>query len=466
MGNILYHHFPRFDSYKLVSKPFLIDSKFYDFVGSYYSVLDTAGNLLNKYVFYNDSIMNHSNTGFSESVFEHHTCYASGAITFFDTIYHGYPLIIKADSALNVQWAHYITSLENVAFFDKTCLGVDGSIYSLIKYDSVYISTDSTAYGIAKFDTLSGSLQWAKKYLKSPYIIKDIIPFDSTSILMYGMNDEHFVGGTNPYWDDSLFVMRIDTGGNVIGFRKYRQGTTGLLFVSQIINASDGGFILTGGFAEDTIANGKILMIKFDNQLNIQWARKHFASDGYAYSNSVIQTNDGGYLVCGGATLGPGPNDVYAYIIKTDSLGSAGCEEDTLAGITYTTMNVTPVDLNYTTDTISIYTAPVAIGDTMMGSFTEYDACVFLGVPEFSIQQNNGLLIYPNPATTIINIQLKPNTTATQIDVYDMQGRLVLQSNDVNSYPLQLNVAALVKGMYVVRVSCGESSFMGRVVVE
>ncbi|MEO8149009.1 MAG: T9SS type A sorting domain-containing protein [Bacteroidia bacterium] len=470
-GNYLYHKLPR--TYIGISDHSLhiLNDKIL-FGRGWLSVLDSTGDLISKHVFYNDSIMGIPNVGLFDIVTDDESnIFYSGGINFYDTIYHNYPFVYKTDSLLNIKWSKYIPSVNGLAtFFIHPIIGKDGGFYNLLSHDSTSLSHDFI-YSVVKFDTINGNLLWAKKYLEPPYSIKNILPFDSSSFLLYGTNDDH-ENAITPYWDDSLIVVRVDTSGNVMWCRKYKT-LAGVIAVnnilSRIINTNDNGFLLAGaeyGFQGMSLIGASIIMVKFDSQFNIQWARKHTTSFGGSGGKSVIQTNDGGYLVSGIATLGPGPNDVYAYIIKTDSLGSAGCEEDTLTGIAYTIMNVTPVDLNYTTDTISIYTAPVAIGDTMMGSFTEYDACVFLGVPEVNGQKSNGLLIYPNPATIVINIQLKPNTTATQIDVYDMQGRLMLHSNDVNSYPLQLNVAALVKGMYVLKVSCGESSFMGRVVVE
>ena len=462
-GNFLYFKLPEFGFYyyDLISARCFND-KIY-FVSRYnFVVTDTACNVLTKKIIYNDSIFGIPNVAITRSITtDDKITYSAGGIG--STTGQGYSsIVIKFDSIGNILWSRYINGVPYITVISKPILNYDGSLYVLLRLDSSgqYKSTE-----IAKLDTSIGKLIWSKKYFESPYVIKDIMPYDSISVLLYGMNDEH-PNGIHPYWDDSLIVMRIDTGGNVMWCRKYREGTTGLLFVQKIINTTDSGFLLTGSYAEDSNATGKTLIIKFDSQFNIQWARKHQASLGSSYGKSVIQTNDGGYLVSGGATLGPGPNDVYAYIIKTDSLGSAGCFEDTLAGIVYTTMTVTPVDLNYTTDTISIYTAPVAIGDTMMGSFTEYDACVFLGVEEVSLQNNNELIVYPNPASDVVRILLPQNQTAKQIEVYDIQGREVMQSDKVNSYPLQLDVSALMRGIYVVRVVCKENTFTARLVVE
>ena len=210
-------------------------------------------------------------------------------------------------------------------------------------------------------------------------------------------------------------------------------------------------------------------MVKFESQFNVQWGRSHY----YGNPNTVIQTSDGGYLVAGSAAAVSGPGfNFYSYIIKTDSLGLSGCYEDTLVGVTYTTMSVTPVTMNYTTDTVSIYTMLTTAGDTMLGTCSEYDACILLGVaPTVTVKNTNSpLLVYPNPASTVLSIQpptLKNNNEVVKsISLYDMQGRLVLQSTAVYQYPLQLNVAGLTPGIYAVKVICTATSYYAKVVVK
>ncbi|MBL7927836.1 MAG: T9SS type A sorting domain-containing protein [Bacteroidia bacterium] len=78
----------------------------------------------------------------------------------------------------------------------------------------------------------------------------------------------------------------------------------------------------------------------------------------------------------------------------------------------------------------------------------------------------NKIKIYPNPATSILNIQIPSNQKANKVEMYDMQGRLVLLSNAVNHNPLPLNVAGLTPGIYAVKVICNASTHYTKVVIE
>ena len=61
----------------------------------------------------------------------------------------------------------------------------------------------------------------------------------------------------------------------------------------------------------------------------------------------------------------------------------------------------------------------------------------------------NNLVIYPNPASSILNIDNAENST---IEVYDLLGRIVLSRTNI-SLKEQLNVSELNSGTYLIRIS-------------
>lgn len=64
-------------------------------------------------------------------------------------------------------------------------------------------------------------------------------------------------------------------------------------------------------------------------------------------------------------------------------------------------------------------------------------------------QLSTQLLVYPNPATDVLNL----NDTYEQVQVYNMQGQLILSKSKSN----QLYVSELPPGTYFVRVNDGSS---------
>jgi hypothetical protein len=71
---------------------------------------------------------------------------------------------------------------------------------------------------------------------------------------------------------------------------------------------------------------------------------------------------------------------------------------------------------------------------------------------------------YPNPVSDILNLQYSPDVTPKQIELYDLQGRLVqTQSKNLES----LNMVGLPAGTYTMRVMLeGGKVFSDKVVKE
>ncbi len=67
----------------------------------------------------------------------------------------------------------------------------------------------------------------------------------------------------------------------------------------------------------------------------------------------------------------------------------------------------------------------------------------------------NKILVYPNPATSVINLQLdKPSSSELVIWLMDEAGRQVLQNRlPANSSSLSLNVSRLSRGAYILRIT-------------
>jgi fimbrial isopeptide formation D2 family protein len=74
-----------------------------------------------------------------------------------------------------------------------------------------------------------------------------------------------------------------------------------------------------------------------------------------------------------------------------------------------------------------------------------------LGVGTFDV---NNLVVYPNPAREIVNIQLKNSTeTLQKITIYDMVGKTILSLSANNTQQTSINVGSLAKGVYMIEVT-------------
>lgn len=90
---------------------------------------------------------------------------------------------------------------------------------------------------------------------------------------------------------------------------------------NSIQKTSDGGYIITGGkLSWNTFWYEALYLVKTDESGHLQWAKSYGEDDGYEIGHSVLQTNDGGYIVIGETSnFGQGGLDIF--LIRTNSIG-------------------------------------------------------------------------------------------------------------------------------------------------
>ena len=103
-------------------------------------------------------------------------------------------------------------------------------------------------------------------------------------------------------------------------------------------------------------------------------------------------------------------------------------------------------ELCYTVRIVGTATDPVASNNTK---------CVTLkrGTTGISEVAEGEVNVYPNPATTVINID---NAEGAQISVFDLSGRMVSSVNSASAYQT-IDASNLAEGMYIVRIANGDN---------
>lgn len=117
--------------------------------------------------------------------------------------------------------------------------------------------------------------------------------------------------------------------------------------------------------------------------------------------------------------------------------------------------------LNHTYATSGAYTIKLHLfnecGDEVIIT-KKVDA--FVGIDD--IQLNNALLVYPNPANAIIHVESKNQEKIEQYILIDVLGRKVLDEK-VNSNKLNIDIANLVPGVYLLTVYTPSGSYIQKV---
>jgi hypothetical protein len=93
------------------------------------------------------------------------------------------------------------------------------------------------------------------------------------------------------------------------------------------------------------------------------------------------------------------------------------------------------------------------------------DICSFIGENETELR----LLIHPNPATNVLNIQLNGKSNKVTYHLLNYQGQVLYTSSDVSvngSYNEQLDLSGYAKGIYYLRLNSGNTSTVRKVVIQ
>lgn len=349
--------------------------------------------------------------------------------------------LIKIDSSGNILWNK---------FYDGG--GAGGSLIGIVPMtDGGFILSGSTSsYGAGNYDTYVirtdslGNIVWSKTYGG---------PLDESGNSIVKCSDGIVIAsGTNDFGQGGadIYVVKLDFNGNIMWAKVY--GTTIDEAASKIKQTSDNGFIIGGLYGVITGDRGEFLM-KIDSLGNFQWAKSYGSSTCNDDLTDLTVANDGGFIVSGKSCSFGG--FIYnAYIIKTDSLGNSGCNEQSR---TFIEMDITSL-LTVTNPAPVVYTDPSIVAKNTQttiynAGLTTNTLCFTTDVEETEKSENE-IKIYPNPNNGNFNFEyrLKPNETGL-LNIMDVTGKLVanytLENNKNN---LQINANDLNSGVYLYQI--------------
>lgn len=145
--------------------------------------------------------------------------------------------------------------------------------------------------------------------------------------------------------DSQGWFMKTDADGNKLWDKTFgelnlvydQDNDFNLYYLFSGNQTSDGGYILAGmkklpkyiKYGRTISADNDFWLIKTDENGNEVWSRTFASSPSQEWAHSVLQTNDGGYILAGNTGDSPGDFDSIedlptwrgTWLIKTDSLG-------------------------------------------------------------------------------------------------------------------------------------------------
>lgn len=131
----------------------------------------------------------------------------------------------------------------------------------------------------------------------------------STGGYVVALNSDSITGSMD------MALLRTDANGNEL-WRQY-YGSSGWDIGTDVIETNDGGFALCGGW--NGLGSDSATLIKTDANGNLQWQQTFLPQPGRAVAQDLIQLSDGSIIVCGFTGASTTPN---GFIVKFSSAGT------------------------------------------------------------------------------------------------------------------------------------------------
>jgi hypothetical protein len=371
--------------------------------------------------------------------------------------------IIKLDNSGNLLWQKTYGGYSE----DYACSvseTTDGGLVVAAILNADYNGTvpvtysDSMDYWVLKLNSVGEKL-WENHYggenADRAWSIKST---PDGGCIVVGQSASHYgdvinsIGPFNAAISDYWIAKLSSTG--AIEWQKSYGGLQGD-WATSVSLTNDGGYIIAGNTNSNntgTVTNfyGGVdgYIIKLNSVGSLEW-EKCIGGSANDYFNSIIQTIDGGYLVCGetnsndGDLAGLMAGD-KAWIVKLSSTGTISWQRHYQEQPIYNAFN----DIVQNTDGTCI-----AVG--YLNLYADYDNynifAVKLGVNSLSNTEFNtfDIVFYPNAVDDILHIQSSNHEVFKVINIYDVLGKKVSSFNLENN---SVNLESLQNGLYFVEI--------------
>lgn len=309
----------------------------------------------------------------------------------------------------------------------------------LLVGQSVDINLDSADMYAVKVDSL-GNFEWEGYYGGTNFeAALSVVQTIDSGFLLLGWTQTFGAGQKDWY------LVKTDIDGNQVWQKTY--GNSNNQSATCIIELSDGNYLMCGGSGAQ---DGRI--IKINASGDVQWQKDYGYSNRNEYPFKVIELDDGD-LVIAGLTNSPSESDA-GYLARTNNLGEL---------IWQRKYNKTPF-IELFRDVLETEDGGfILCGQAVNDSNASQDAWVLkvdsvgcpyedclVGIDEMG--RKVVIDVWPNPTSEFLNIELQESGQSYNAIVYDTQGREVLMQQ-LNEKLTQLDIASLSNGVYVLSLS-------------
>lgn len=139
-------------------------------------------------------------------------------------------------------------------------------------------------------------------------------------------NGEYIVSATRKIPNYTLYDMlflKLDNNGNLILEKSYGDWSTQIAFV---LRSTADGELIASGYYNKTSGTSGMYVVKLNNQCDTIWTRV-FHQNAVEFARDIHQTDDLGYIVCGGTSLTGSGSSLDIRVLKLDESGLVSTNE-------------------------------------------------------------------------------------------------------------------------------------------
>ncbi len=293
--------------------------------------------------------------------------------------------LVRTDSEGTILWNQNYGE-PNIWYLGRSMIPSADGGFILCGYERTMPYGDPSSLCLIKTKS-GGTQEWKRSYHRT---------FTETGHLILPSGDNGFlaVGTTATQPFQSFYLVRTDQLGDTLWTKTIPVRQTGNNF--SAVHVSQGGYLLAAT-VDDTVSNSNsILLTRINDNADTLWTRQ-VGSQDHEYVFSIKQTNDQGFIICGGI-YESSLQTMKTYLVKTDSLGHHP----------------------------------------------------LVSVPEGD--REHLLVAYPNPTCDMISVFVPENTLT--IELCNMQGCVIDKTGAANGHSTkhQFDLSGFPPGIYLVKV--------------
>jgi hypothetical protein len=347
--------------------------------------------------------------------------------------------IIKTDYTGNVLWSRTYGGMYSEQ---------NGNVIQTSDLGFAWFGT-TTSFGsgsadmfLVKTDSV-GNMLWSRCYGDTfPELGYGILQASDGGYVLTGMI---LVSPTN--YD--IVVIKTDSLGNVIWNRQFHNVWNE--WGKGVLEISSGGYLVYGITMNG--GNQDMLIMKLDINGNFLWAQSYGLGANESIG-SAVETADGGFMVCG-TGVPAFSNRNHVFIVKTDSNGSSNCFD------TNTLFTVEPNSLVQTTPNPIQGTGCVRMNDTLALTSGLYVSTLCFTIDVNEEVMENELNLFPSPATSSVTILMnEPRSNQAGLIVNSMGH--VMESFRISGAQITIDVTDFAPGIYFCQIVSPEGTVSSR----